>query len=675
MKRILFISAILLISSVQLAYAQADTVIERYRRFLLQTTELDPVMINRWVTTIGGNGRWPDINYDDQSRANWQLWEHLKRLDQLAVAWCKPASLFYRDGRLWQAISLGINDWLRYKYQNPNWWHNQIGVPQAMRDLVILLRDTLTESQTRNALTVIRQLHVQGPGAGANLTWSADLGLHYGALVHDLPLMDSCRNLIADEIHISTGEGIQPDYSFHQHGSRLQMYQYGKAFLFTNIRIAWELRGTRWALPQEKLDILTRFLLKGWQWMARGINTVPGTMDRSSSRAGELRSPDIRYLIPFLTELDPEKTKAFTELLVHQNGTGSLHGFRSYPYSDFTAYQEKLFSFFLKTMSTRTLPAEVGLNNENLKGNLLNSGDTYLVQNGNEYYNLMPVWDWKKLPGITAFKRAYKIERKPFAGSVSDSWSGLAVMDYVIADKGGNQKISARKAWVCHKGVIVCLIGNLSFQNLKDTGYTVMDQSRLQGDVFVNHATEPISMGNHRLNHVKWIYHHRFIYIPLNTHTVELSAGRATGNWAAINTSESDSLITDSVFMPVILHPATRSGFPTGTGYVLSYGNNPRDAELLYRHPTYAIVRNDKNCQAVQFKDGTLFAAFYAQGSLSTKKHSIQVDKPCLIQVSNSHLYISDPLHTGGQRTIRIGHSTIKVILANDGSTKTIVLK
>src|SRR5690606_21405608 len=98
------------------------------------------------------------------------------------------------------------------------------------------------------------------------------------------------------------------------------------------------------AFPDDKVDILTDMVLKGWQWMARGVNTVPGTMDRSSSRKGELRSPDMRPLIPFIIELYPQKTAELEKMLAVQHGEGALSGFRYYPYSDFAAFHRHGFS-------------------------------------------------------------------------------------------------------------------------------------------------------------------------------------------------------------------------------------------------------------------------------------------------------------------------------------------
>lgn len=665
MKRLLFIIPVLLLN-IAFTYAQTETVLGRYREFLIKTTEGQPGHIINWTQTITQDGQWPDINYRDKTRANWQLWKHLKRIDTLAVAWRDTTSSFFHSKKVWTTITLALDNWLKNKYQNPNWWHNQIGVPQCMRNIIVLLKDTLSPWQLKESLKVMDQLKVQKNGYGANTIWSADLGFHYGLLTGDTKMIDSCRQIILNEIHISptTRQGIQPDYSFHQHGSRLQMYQYGKAYLFVSIRLAWELRNTRWAFPEKKQDILTSFILKGWQWMARGINTVPGTMDRSASRIGELRSPDLRYLIPFLIELSPEKALAFKQLAMHQDGKKSLEGFRYFPYSDFAAYQNKNFSFFIKTISTRTRPTEVGLNNENLKGRLLNSGCTYLIRDGREYYNLMPVWNWKKLPGITAFKNAYQIARKPFVGSVSNDKSGLTAMDYCIASKESRQQLAAHKVWACHENKIICLIAGVDTPTTANV-YTVLDQCRLQGKVMVNSADNEVNEGVHTLKDVQWIWHHGFAYIPLEAATIKLKSGKVTGNWFSINRSEPDSLITDAIFLPVLLPKKENRS----TGYALAYCKTPEQAMALYKAPDWKVLQNNKRCQAIAFDDGTMMIAFFNAGKITTNAFSLMVDKPCLILLDGHQLYVSDPTHGGGRIKIHINGKIIKVNMAPDGTT------
>jgi chondroitin AC lyase len=621
-KTFLLFIPLVAISLLSQGQAGIDTVLNRYRSYLYETSQPLAAHVDTWVGTLAPNGRWPDINYADEHRADWQLWNHLKRLDSLSVAWSNPRSPFYHQARVYRAINLALGDWLGHRYHNPNWWHNQIGVPEAMRDIIILLRDTLTASQLKGALAVMAQLHVHG--TGANLIWSADLGFHYGALRGDTAMMDKCMGLIVHEIDTGKGEGIQPDYSFHQHGPRLQMYQYGKAFLFATARLGWEVRGTRWAFPSQKIGILAGFVLKGWQWMARGVNTVPGTMDRSATRQGELRAADMRLLLPFLTQLDPAHAAAYHLIARHQDGEGALEGFRYYPYSDFTAYQTKDFSFFLKTISSRTLPTEVGLNSENLKGWLLNSGDGYLIGNGKEYYDLMPVWDWTKLPGITFFDGARKAVRKAFAGSVSDGAAGLSAMDYGLQDKDGAMSLAAHKIWACYGGTVVCLIAGLKILPEGMPIYTALDQCRLQGKVMADGV--PVGHGDHMLHDVRWIWHHGFAYIPLHAATVDLRVGRVQGRWSSINAAQPDTLIADSIFMPVLQDTAEAGG------YVLVRCEKPRKARRLLRHPGWKVLRNDDTCQAVRFTDGTLMAAFFSTGRLETAGGKwISAGRPCLL--------------------------------------------
>jgi chondroitin AC lyase len=660
---------ICLLSTLSPAQAQVDTVLNRYSEYLFRTSQPPKEgMVRQWMDSLDAQGQWPDVSYHDREPADWKVARHLKRIQELSMAWANPQSAYHHNQELLQKINLALDHWLAKRYENSNWWHNQIGVPRYMRDIIILLRHDLTPERFRQSLEVLSQLRVQGKGAGANLMWSADLGLHYGAMAGDEALVNRCRALMVNEISISDGEGIQADNSFHQHSKRLQMYQYGKAFLWETARVAWQLRGTPLAFPEEKVDIMTNFVLEGWQWMARGINTVPGTMDRSSSRVGELRSPDLRPLIPFMMELQPAKAAAFRTMMAIQNGDETLEGYRYYPYSDFSAFHRPGFSFLLKTISTRTLTTE-SFNGENLKGRLLNSGDAYLIRNGQEYFNLMPVWDWTALPGVTTFKNAYKIEQRAFAGGVSNGVSGLAAMDYGLADETKQQSFSAHKFWACHKDAVVCLISGTVGGNLAGDIYTAMDQCRWQGDVTVNKPGNTLAPGAHKLNNVKWIHHAGFAYIPVPFYkaSVALRLEKVTGNWKTINVSQLDKTISERIFMPVLNHEESLQ--EQSAGYVLAYCPTPKQAAKLADKPNWRVLRNSKDCQAVLFDDGTLMASFFNAHKLSYQAFDLEADRPCLILISNNKMYVSDPLHKGGAVRVHWKNTVRNIDLPADGAT------
>lgn len=637
---------LLLLISYFTSVAQTDTVLNRYRQYLYAQPRPD---IKPLIAQYDTDRQWPDIEYENKEPAGWKVLEHLKRLRELSLAWSDPASPYYHDTTCYRIIHNALGHWLKKRYQSGNWWHNKIGVPQFMRDIIILLQGSLDQEEQALALEVMAQNDEASwrKSTGANLVWCADLAFHYGAFTGDSALMNRSMEMIRKEVQVSTREGVQPDFSFHQHQQRLQTYHYGRAFLQDNVRLAWETRGTPWAYPPEKLSILTSFILQGWQWMARGIYTVPGTLDRSVSRPNTLTGADIRPLIPYLCELDPANKSVYLDVATRQDGTGkSLEGFRYYPRSDFSVYHHPRFSFFLKTISDRTLPAE-SINKENLKGHLLHSGDGYFILNGQEYTNLMPVWNWEHLPGVTAFPGARSISRESFAGSVTDGHSGLTVMDYHLGD------VAAKKFWACYDNMMVCLIAEIQGT---DSMYTTLDQCRLQGDVWINTQQKPLQQGDHHLQNIRWIYHNKLAYMPLELSTVNLRMREQEGSWQSINASGSPAIVKEKVFMPVLQKTQ---------GYAVAYCDNLRQARKLADKKRWKVLKNTPECQALQWEDGTVMAAFYEAGSVG----GLAVDGACLVLMKGDVVCVSNPLHEEGDVTISIFDKRKTLSLPGDGTS------
>jgi chondroitin AC lyase len=411
----------------QLPYKE---VINNYKSFLIaqDTTPIDSV--KHWCSSLKSNGEWASVDYLDKNSSSWKTSEHLNRVVKLSITYHRPSSIFYHDASVWGKIILATNHWVEKKYVNSNWWYNEIGIPQFWRDIITLNFEKFDKLELSNALALLAQHKLKATFTGANLVWSADLAMHYGIFTSDEGLVTKASKLIIDEVKISKNEGIRPDFSFHQHGARLQTHHYGASFLKDNIRLAYELKNTPWSFPESKIIILKDFLVEGWQWMERGIYLTPATLDRSVSRRGFLVQ-DLSPLLPYFIKLFPKGTVKDLEtmLAVQQGATPSLSGFKYFPYADFATLQDKKFSFFLKTISSRTEVTE-RINGENQKGTFLNLGNTYFIRNGKEYFDLMPVWDWGKLPGTTNFKSAKTIKRLPFVGGVYAGTSGLAVMDF-----------------------------------------------------------------------------------------------------------------------------------------------------------------------------------------------------------------------------------------------------
>jgi chondroitin AC lyase len=186
-----------------------------------------------------------------------------------------------------------------------------------------------------------------------------------------------------------------------------------------------------------------------------------------------------------LLELLPDRADELKQFIARQNGDGEpLIGARNFPRSDFVVFHRPQFSFFLKTVSDRTLLSEVGLNDENLKGARLNCGDHYLLRDGREYFDLAPVWDWKLLPGVTFGEGAGELQRQPFVGAVTDGTSCAAAMDYRFG-ADNKTRLSAKKFWAAHGDVVICLIADLNAPDLEQPVRTALDQCRWRNAITI----------------------------------------------------------------------------------------------------------------------------------------------------------------------------------------------
>src|SRR6266542_2914771 len=107
-------------------HAQTDIIINRYRQYLINSVQPE-TDIKQAIASFSINHQWPDINYNDTARANWQVLNHLKRVRDLALAWTNLHSVYYGRNNIKETIHSGLDHWLDKRYKNSNWWHNEIG--------------------------------------------------------------------------------------------------------------------------------------------------------------------------------------------------------------------------------------------------------------------------------------------------------------------------------------------------------------------------------------------------------------------------------------------------------------------------------------------------------------------------------------------------------------------
>ncbi len=661
------------------ASAAGTQILKRYRELMAGQRPPPLESVKKQAQALAKDGKWPDINYADPAMSTWQPITHLNRVREMAFYLSAAGQKSPQDEKhIRDAMNLALDHWCAKRYRAPNWFFNEISVPGQMRDILVLLGDGLANERRTAALEVMGQHRMRA--TGANLMWSAELSLHHGCLTGNAPQVEKALQAIWNEIAITKPEGIQRDGGFYQHGARLQTFHYGSGFLDVVGKIAWQVRQSPWAIPAEKRDIISNYIMAGPQWMCRGAFTAPGTLDRAVSRKGSLASAgSLSAQLRLWREVDPGRQREFDTIIARQAGKEPpLAGFRHFSMGDFTVYHRPAASVFLKTLSARTRGTE-SINSENLKGGpFLGCGDHYVMKDGLEYHNLQPVWQWNRLPGLTLGPEEGKQTPTAFVGGIGNGSSGLAAMDYIRAGANGTA-LALRKSWFFHGDAVICLMTGATADKLPGPVVSSIEQRRLRGPVSIRTRTAKpadLNPGEHEFRAADgklplWVLHDGIGYLTTGMTSLRISIGNRQGNWRTVNQQYDTTAVREDVFQILAEHGAG----PAPCGWAMILGATPQILDALASNPQWRILCNDSDCQAMQFRDGMRMAAFFGPGSAGPSKE-LTVDKPCLAVWTPQRLRLSDPtmqgqdISVGWQRKTRLfklppGNKTLPIALTD----------
>ena len=220
-------------------------------------------------------------------------------------------------------------------------------------------------------------------------------------------LAEKAIEALTREIRITTEEGVQPDFSFHQHGPQLYMSNYGELFSTDNSRYAVLLAGTDFALSDEQIRVISGLIREGQQWFLWGRQFDYHALGRQLDRKdATYRGRSFAAICERMALVDPDHAQEYADFAARVTGeqapgSSGPRGNRHYWRSDVMVHRPGRFYASVRMHSTRTLATEIFVNRENLKGYHLSDGVCFLMQRGDEYHSIQPVWDWRKLPGAT----------------------------------------------------------------------------------------------------------------------------------------------------------------------------------------------------------------------------------------------------------------------------------
>ncbi len=608
------------------------------------------------IKTLRADGTWPDVDYKNRQRSSWLSALHLYRVRAMAEAYAHKGHELAGDPKLREAIVRALGHWLEKDYQNPNWWWNRIGVPKQVDRILLLMGDAIPKKYFDKAVNGI--LSRPGIGmTGQNKVWVAGITLNRGVLLKDEAMVRKARDAIVSEIRVTTSEGIQPDFSYHQHGPQQQFGNYGLSFVLDQLQWASILEGTAFALDAKQKEILKRYLLDGLAWVVR-----QGVMDISSCG---------RQIGPGYPE---SKGRAVMRALgmIGQADTSPV-GHRHFWRSDMAVYRQRDFYITVKMSSRRVIGTET-CNTENMQGYYLGDGATYTYRDNKGYHDIFPAWNWRRLPGVTAPQGTRKLvpnrktqNQETFVGGVSDGKEGVAAMIYA------RDGLTARKAWFFCGPVAVCLGAGISCKGNEQV-LTGVEQRLSKGVVTVSAKGPPRKVeGESVMDNVHWVHHDEIGYFFPGTAKVTLFAGQRKGTWRSIASKFSTSPVSHNIFELCIDHGKS----PKDSSYAwitvpvvkLSQMNGP-DGRLP------KILSNTPALQAIEAGQ-LVHAVFYDKGRLEISGgRSISVDAPCILMLRGATLSIADPTHKLEKIAVTLSGREKKTVAmpkgGNAGSTVTV---
>lgn len=624
------------------------------------------------------DGSFTDVDYSSIQRTHWPPLVHVERISDFVFAYTNPENKYYQDSTLYKKIEKGLDFWHERNPWCHNWWYNQIAEPQKLGVLLIQMRAASRKLPLELEKRILDRIRTDGGDpakwTGANRT---DIALHWiyrACLTEDTQTLNYAMEQVYSPIVYTTKEGFQHDNSNFQHGPQLYIGGYGDEILKGVTQVAVYAQGTRFAIPEEKLQLISKFMRETYYPAIRGKRMLFGVMGRSVSRPG---APDKSHTALFAERmkiLDEKHAREYQEIIDRLEGRQSAdyalkpmhtHYFRG----DYTLHVRPEYTFDVRMVSNRTMRCEYG-NGENLKTYYVSDGSTNIVQSGTEYSDIFPVWNWARIPGTTAPqqktipKAASDWQTRgtsTFAGGVSDSLYGVSVYKYT--DNYQEIKTGASKAWFFFDDEVVCLGAGIS-SLASEQVYTTINQTLLAEDpvtVSFNGKPESLSRGEETLyKNPDWVLHGGIGYVFPQGGNILVCSEPQIGTWFEINNSIANkSEIKKDVFTLAFNHGEK----PYQANYAYLVVPNKRTKKELRKYlkkENITIAANDTNMQVVKHNSLDICQmVFYKPGKFQDRSLCIEVSRPCAVLLKKERkgryrLHVADPGQTGKNIELKI---------------------
>lgn len=580
-------------------YQPGFVISDRVVMELQQRVPFDKERIDGYIKNIRMDGSWSDINYKDKKRSGWEPRLHPERILEMVKAFVNPDVEYFKSSVLEKTIHSAMDYWFKAGLKCSNWYYNQIGVPRTMGTAFILFDDYLTTAERENAVKVME--NSKFGMTGQNKVWLAGNVMMKAVLSDDISLVKQARDTIVSEIVKGGAEGIKEDWSFHQHGPQQQFGNYGLAYIYTMSLLSGIFADTSMAFDEEQFDILSNLISEGYQWIIWN-----GKMDISAMGRQLFDSAPIHKALSTAFAANSLGGETASQFLSNCfSSKNNFVGHKHFWQSDYTITRRHDWMASLKMASQRVIGVEA-LNGDNMRGYYMADGALYIYKDGTEYLDIFPLWDWRRLPGITAYMDDTPVpmpsgkekfsNRSNFVGGLSDGKNGISAMLL------RRDNLKTDKFWLFADSAIVCLGAGITSDSTLQV-CTSVEQSWHKDDILVMQDGKKLDFNSKTsvISSDLRVLHNGIAYIfPKDGTECSIEIAKKTGNWHNIMQTYSDKKSSGSVFSIYISHGAA----PDNASYQYIILPEATVGELKHFNPeSYKIMRNDKEIQAVMHND------------------------------------------------------------------------
>ena len=473
------------------------------------------------------DGSFKSVAYSDKSRGAWKGMKHWSKLRTLVGTWNSTGKKQYRD-----AVIAGLHYWGRALPKNSNWWWQEIGVPR----LAIRVINNMKGGVPTETLEIIRPLFDRAKlgMTGQNLADAAVIHFWKGLYYNDKKMVCDAVDAFGSVVKVAAygKEGLQSDMSFHQHGPQQQFGNYGLGFFENTVTFMRMLAGSSYSMSETEKQLVYDYFFNGLRWtlfkkqmdyLACG-RQIP---KRAPYGKYEKTAKNARYFD------DTNQAKKRVNEFFRNDSVleGSNYFFRS----DYLVHRRKDFYFSYKMSSKRVVGGEM-INKENLKGLYLGCGVMQYKISGTEYDNMPALWDWRRLPGLTAIydncslsERRSQLNTSAAVGAVCDGIDSCVVMDF------NSKKFSYKKSIVAVDKAVIFNVSDIK-GNGKAPMNTTVDSRLYSGPAEIEsvNGKKVFEDGIHQLEKVSRIIHGGIAYTFLKPRDVTLVIEEKSCPWKDI---------------------------------------------------------------------------------------------------------------------------------------------